>query len=569
MDQPAFTLDSKVVGALPIVNALLQRLDFAALLDRHLGPPDSRAKMTPASALHVLTRNLILARLPLYAVREWARQVAPDLLGLENGSVQDLGDDRLGRALDRLFDADRNAFLTEFVLHLIREFSIDLGEFHNDSTSITLQGEYAEADGRRVRGKPTCLAIRGFNKDHRPDLKQLLWILTVSADGAVPVLFKVTDGNTEDSTTHRETWMTLRRLVGSPDFLYVADSKLCTGDNLQFIHSQSGSFVTVLPQSRKEDRVFKDWLQTHPAGWSEIARRPNPVRKDGPWEIISALESPFPDANGFRLIWYHSSLKRERDAQARQAVINRAWKELEALAGVLEGPRCRYKQREGVAKKAEEALRQAGAARWLHYEVEPLEEHAYRQERRGRPGSAMRWRRETKTRFRLVWRPIPETIEYDQRIDGIFPLVTNRQDLSPLGIHDIFKSKQPLVEKRHDMLKNVLSATPAFLKSVSRLEALLFLVYVSLTVHALIEREVRKRMKERGEESLPLYPEERECRAPTARRILEVFSDLQRHFLLQEGQIVQKFKPELNPLQKRVLSCLGVPEKGYGDPRPS
>ena len=211
----------------------------------------------------------------------------------------------------------------------------------------------------------------------------------------------------------------------------------------------------------------------------------------------------------------------------------------------------------------------AGAARWLHYDVEPLEEQTYRQERRGRPGSAMRWRRQTKTRFRLVWKPIPETIEYDQRIDGISPLVTNRQDLSPLAIHNIFKSKQPLVEKRHDLLKNVLSATPAFLKSVSRLEALLFLVYVSLTVHALIEREVRKRMRERGKESLPLYPEERECRAPTARRILEVFSDLQRHFLLKEGRIVQKFKPELSSIQKQVLSLLGVPEEGYGDPSPS
>ncbi|WP_176236811.1 hypothetical protein [Candidatus Hakubella thermalkaliphila] len=176
----------------------------------------------------------------------------------------------------------------------------------------------------------------------------------------------------------------------------------------------------------------------------------------------------------------------------------------------------------------------------------------------------MRWRRETKTRFRLLWKPILETIEYDQRIDGIFPLVTNRRDLSALEIHDIFKSRQPMVEKRHDMLKNVLSATPAFLKSVSRMEALLFLVYVSLTVHALIEREVRNRMRERGEESLPLYPEERECRAPTARRILEVFSDLQRHLLLKEGQIVQKFMPELSSIQQ-VLSLIGIPPEDYGE----
>lgn len=569
MKQPAFKLDSKFVGALPIVNKVLQRLHFSPLLHRHLSPPDPRAKMAPAQALEVLTRNLILARVPLYAIREWARQVAPDLLELENGSAQDLGDDRLGRALDRLFDADRNAFLTEFVLHMIRVFHIDLEQFHNDSTSLTLQGEYAEADGRRVRGKPTCVVSHGFNKDHRPDLKQLLWILTVSADGAVPVLFKVADGNTEDSTTHMETWTTLRRLVGSPDFLYVADSKLCTGDNLQFIHSRSGYFVTVLPQSRKEDKLFKDRLQAHSADWQEIARRPHPIRKDGPWEIIMAVESPIPDANGFRLIWYHSSFKRERDAQLRQTAINRAWKDLETMAGVLEGPRCRYRQREGVAKKAEEILRQAGASRWLQYDIEQFEDHAYRQEKRGRPGSTMRWRRDTKTRFRLVWKPILETIEYDQRTDGIFPLVTNRRDLSALEIHDSFKSKQPMIEKRHDMLKNVLSATPAFLKSVSRLEALLFLIYVSLTVHALIEREVRNRMRERGEESLPLYPEERECRAPTARRILEVFSDLQRHLLLKDGQIVQGFMPELSPIQKQVLSLLGISPDGYGESRQS
>ncbi|GFP23164.1 hypothetical protein HKBW3S09_00631 [Candidatus Hakubella thermalkaliphila] len=411
MKQPAFELDSKFVGALPILNNVLKRLHFSQLLRRHLPLPDPRAKMAPAQALEVLTRNLILARVPLYAIREWARQVTPDLLGLESDSAQDLSDDRLGRALDRLFDVDRNAFLTEFVLHMIRVFQIDLEQFHNDSTSITLQGEYAEADGRRVRGKPTRVISHGFNKDHRPDLKQLLWILTVSADGVVPVLFKVADGNTEDSTTHIETWTTLRRLVGRPDFLYVADSKLCTGDNLQFIHSQSGYFVTVLPQSRKEDKLFKDWLQAHSADWKEIARRPNPIRKDGPWEIIMTVESPIPDANGFRLIWYHSSFKRERDSQSRQTAINRAWKALETIAEVLEGPRCRYRQREGVAKKAEEILRQAGASRWLQYDIEQIEEHAYRR-KAGTPrfGHALATRNKD---------PLPSPLEADPGNDRI------------------------------------------------------------------------------------------------------------------------------------------------------
>jgi transposase len=554
----SFALDSKFVGALPIVNHVLSRLKFSELLGRHLPPPDARSKMPAAKALDVVVRNLILARTPLYAVGEWARHLVPGLLGLNVEALERIDDDRLGRALDRLFDADRNALLTELVLDMIRTFRIELEEFHNDSTSLTLQGEYAEATGKPVRGKKTVLATPGYNRDHRPDLKQLLWILTVSADGSVPVLFKVADGNTEDSTTHLETWTMLRRLVGGPNFIYVADSKLCTRDNMRFIDSQSGSFITVLPRTRSEDRLFKDWLQTHPPAWAEINRQ-----VQGAEDRLGAMESPIPAADGFRLIWYHSSLKHDHDAQSRQKCIQRAWRELEAFAEILEGPRCRYTTTAGVAKAAERILAAAHAARWLEYEIEPWEERTYRQEKRGRPDSKTRWRRRTKSRFRLRWKPNLTTMDYDGRTDGIFPLVTNRKDLSVFEVQEIYRSKQPMIEKRHDLLKNVLGSIPAFLKSISRLEALLFLFYVGLTVHALIEREVRRTMKSRRIASLPLYPEDRECKAPTASRIFETFSNLQRHYLMKDGQVAQRFLPELSPLQKDILSLLHIPPRWF------
>jgi transposase len=179
-------------------------------------------------------------------------------MGLEPEQLRLINDDRVGRALDRLFDTDRQALLTDLVICMVREFEVALEEFHNDSTSITLQGKYKLATGKLKRGKLTLRAALGHNKDHRPDLKQILWILTLSADGSVPVHFKVADGNTEDSTTHLETWKALRQLVGSPEFLYVADSKLCTRANLNHIHGQGGRFITVLPRTWKEDTLFKD-----------------------------------------------------------------------------------------------------------------------------------------------------------------------------------------------------------------------------------------------------------------------------------------------------------------------
>jgi transposase len=75
-----------------------------------------------------------------------------------------------------------------------------------------------------------------YNKDHRPDLKQLLFILTVARDGCIPVHFQVASGNVVDDRTHRATWDLLCRLTGRRDFLYVADCKLATAENMAHIH---------------------------------------------------------------------------------------------------------------------------------------------------------------------------------------------------------------------------------------------------------------------------------------------------------------------------------------------
>jgi hypothetical protein len=58
---------------------------------------------------------------------------------------------------------------------------------------------------------------------------------------------------------------------------------------------------------------------------------------------------------------------------------------------------------------------------------------------------------------------------------------------------------------------------------------------------------------------LPLYPEERECRAPSTERILETFAPLQRHRLRDEGRLVQTFEPELTDLQQQILALMRLP----------
>src|SRR4029077_11215722 len=99
--------ESLEVGAAPVVRRFLQRLQLEPLLRQHL-PPPRRSEDLPASlTLCALLTNLLLARRPLYALPAWLARRVPEHLGLQPTQVGLLGDDRLGRALDRLWRADR------------------------------------------------------------------------------------------------------------------------------------------------------------------------------------------------------------------------------------------------------------------------------------------------------------------------------------------------------------------------------------------------------------------------------------------------------------------------------
>jgi transposase len=563
-ENEAFDLESRFIGALPVVNHFLVRLQIESLLEERLLPPDPRNKVAPVRVLMVLLRSLILSKAPLYSVSEWATSMLPEALGLTSVEAAALNDDRLGRALDDLFISDRVALLTDFVLRMIPEFQIRLDELHNDSTTLTFQGDYRSANGGEVNGIPTHRITYGHNKDFRPDLKQLLWILTVSSDGAVPVHFKVDHGNIGDPTTHIETWNLLRRIVGGPKFLYVADCKLCTSDNLRFIDEQHGSFITVLPRNRKENDCFREWIAGHDADWQTITSIEYPGPRD--LNVIQALESPVREVNGFRLIWFRSSEKTRRDAEIRHDATVRADKALDKFAKKLLGRRCGFKMIRTVRKAIDEILDQAGAKRWMDYSVE----HIYlitdqQEEKAKRPGAPSRIRQTKKLRFRLSWHVKEDVVHADSRSDGVLPLVTNRSDLSPLQVYVIYHCNQPLIEKRHDLLKNTLQVTPAFLHNISRLEALLFLEYLAVTVHALVERELRIKMCENHRPQIPLYPEARSCSAPTAERVFEIFEHLQTNTLMKKGRKVQTFQPRLTELQKEVLELLVISPLSYSD----
>jgi hypothetical protein len=548
------------IGALPVVNAVLSRLGFDEVVSASLPEPDRRAAIAAARVIGVLVRNLAVGRRPLYGIAAWAGGHAPGLLGLGPGEPAALNDDRVGRALDTLFVADRASLLTRLSMATIRRFGIDVSELHNDSTSIALYGAYRGAAGRPRAGVRPPLPERGYSKDHRGDLKQLVEILTVTADGAVPVAHRLADGSTEDSTTHIGTWDELAAILGGSAFTYIADCKLATRDNMDHIARRGGRFLTILPRTRREDEVGRAWIASGAVEWVEIARRPG-RRKGDPPEIHWAAEAAAPSAEGHRIVWIRSSDKRDRDAAARAERIERARAGLGSLGAKLSSSRCQLRSRSAAEEAAAAIVSEAGATRWVRAEVGDAIEVEHRQERRGRPGPNTRYRRIEHHRFSLAITVDATAVAADAASDGCFPFVTN--EARPAAELLRMYKAQPHLERRHATFKGVIEAAPLTLKSDTRIDALGFCLYVALLVHALVERELRRAMAAKGIPSLPLYYEHRACAAPTAARVFELLGPLASTAVFHAGELLAVSPPALDPLQRQILSLLGVPASAY------
>src|SRR6266540_7112498 len=153
MGPDPYGLRTELLGPLPVINHFLARMGLAGSLHRFVPYDDARLRLAPAIVLGVVVRNLVTHRQPVYALGEWAAPYDPALLGLGPGDVAALNDDRVGRTLERLFDADRASLLTEVVLAVVREFGIDTSQLHNDSTSISFTGLDYPGGGSKRGGK--------------------------------------------------------------------------------------------------------------------------------------------------------------------------------------------------------------------------------------------------------------------------------------------------------------------------------------------------------------------------------------------------------------------------------
>jgi transposase len=157
-----------------------------------------------------------------------------------------LNDDALGRALDTLYASGVTepysliAATAAQRLHLAPRFA------HLDSTSFHVDGRYnsdAEPEEHVIH------ITRGYSRDHRPDLNQVMLELIVEHQAGIPILMTPLSGNSSDAQDFGEVVRAhVQQLHLSYGMTYlVADSALYSEANLQKLAQTPMKWITRVP----------------------------------------------------------------------------------------------------------------------------------------------------------------------------------------------------------------------------------------------------------------------------------------------------------------------------------
>jgi transposase len=196
--------------------------------------------------------------------------------------------------------------------------------------------------------------------------------------------YRSASGNVTDDTTHRENWELLCQIAGRKDFLYVADCKLATIENMNDIAGNGGRFVSVLPRTRKEDAAFRQRVEKGEIVWRPLWNKTNDQGEVVDRFSVSSEAVVLPE--GYRLWWFHSTRKAELDLAARSGRLQRAEGQLRQLLEQLRSPRSRQRDSGKVQDRVTKILQDADVADWIRVEVHERAQETYRQQKRGRPG---------------------------------------------------------------------------------------------------------------------------------------------------------------------------------------
>lgn len=521
-------IKSMNIDHLGIISAMCDEIGLVEVINEFV-PPDKSMKLSIGSRIKAILINCLgFTGRPFYLSSQFFAKRPVKLLVDENATPELLNDDALGRALDALYENNAELIFTVIAARAIKKYKVNTKKLHLDSTSVSVEGEY-------LSDPNIGLMQFGHSKDLRPDLKQMMASALVTSDGGVPLIAKMLPGNTSDATHFREALRELQKnaLESDNDFVVVFDA---AGYNKKMLCE-----ITSIK-----------WVSRVPCTISEVKKIKNEIEENRFVEIENGYSicEIYSKYGGVEQRWF---VVRSKEAyESKNKTLGRAIKhetdDLESRAKHIHSKKFCCK---------EDALKYFNDLSLPKYhKIELVKIHEQKHYlKKGKP--------KIDDPFEINYMLETKIVENSNKIEqlkdeaGKFIIATNELDQEKMSAANALKTykDQSCVERGFRFLKNPICMTSSVnLKKQSRIIAFGVIMFLSLLVYSLAERELRRAL-EQNNETIPSQVN-KPTKTPTMRWVFQMMEGVIINEYVENNKLVIQFT-NLDNVLRKILTLLG------------
>lgn len=540
-------------GRLQLFVGLCEKIGLPQIINKHM----QKATGRPMDISPGIEAMILMAPMaeegykPLYQLNDYYQ--TKDLEGIFHAplDIEQIKDDRFSYFLDVFHEAGCRAIFSEICANALLTYGIRINNINYDTTSFVMWGNYETTEG-----KIGVINIDfGHSKARRHDKKQLKMGIG-TANGTI-VDAKVLSGNMSDKTYNKENITDVEKLldklhVDKSTFHYIADSAFFSEEILAKMKAAKLNFITRMPDNINE---AKSLIEKGVGVNAKKATYRNAHKKD----VDYVVDESTGEYQGHPLkyaIVFSTALEPAKVKSTEKKVVN----EKDRLDREIKN----YKKRAfACLEDAEREITLMQDKRLLkaNFHAITILPKTVEKKRQGRP-SLDPSKNLTTTEYQLciTYQRETEKIKDFIRKESTFILTSNDLNLSAEDILMEYKT-QSSVEKRFQQLKNPHFVNSLYLDKPERVEALAYLILLTIMMLSVMEQVVRKGLKEDNEtvvgtgKMIKLQP--------TQLMILRIFYSVLYQVYIVNGKTVRRLLTPFNDSQAKIIRYLGIPESTF------
>ncbi len=534
----------------PLLSTELGNLGMVAGAFDEFGLEDTINKCIGKEGSHVVADNGALVKLlvmqmlnvpyqSLSATEHFYKKLPLETLAQQKVSHKDLGRSVLSRLLDSIHEYGSEDLFLTCAAQVVKSLGIKIREAHIDSTSFHYDGQTRVEQDCRLEMR------QGYSRDHRPELNQAISLMLADGQSRIPFFARNVSGNINDNRSFNSllnfSWDSLKKQFSELEYL-VGDSALCTTANFKDSKFQKVKLITRVPDKTQLAQQCFDLFN------------PEEMQKIYENDEHSAVGRWCPDGEigGEKvklLLISNAALKSKKTETIRK----RANTELERLQASIK----KMQTKPAACKEDAEKNFLKTIAKVKFCKVsEPVYEDIMKRAKRGRPKKG-----EVEEKILVGVSVTAEvTLDEDKIAEAIsreclYVLATNdvKRKWKMIDLLSIYK-RQSVIERNWRCCKQPQFFLDAiYLKSPSRIDALLWLMSLALLVYAAMEYKLRKALAE-AKKKFPLF-ENRSTDKPTLRCVFQYVDFLRIQILrARDGTICVS---NIDPTMQQLLILMG------------